>query len=153
GGAAVLSRPRQYRPRRQHLRRAIRIGGIAMRLRLSTLSVGLVLIVLLAGCGSASTTPTNTAAPNATAPPGATTAGSSSGSSTTSSSASSPATTAAANFPPPIPADKQVNIVFYSYNLATAGLGKEATEQLISEFQQKFPNIHVEGRGVPSSDI
>src|SRR5262249_28577774 len=96
GGTAVLSRPRQYRPRRQHLRRAIRIGGIAMRHRLSTLSVGLVLLVLLAGCGSGPTAPTNTAAPNATAPSGATTAGASSASSTTSSaapsSASSPAT-------------------------------------------------------------
>lgn len=59
----------------------------------------------------------------------------------------------AASFPAPIPADKQVAISFANYNAAAAGLGKEATEQLVSEFMQKFPNIKVTIRPVPSTDI
>ncbi len=58
-----------------------------------------------------------------------------------------------AKFPPPIPAGTTVNITFANYNLATAGLGKEATEELISGFMAAHPNIKVEGRAISSNDI
>jgi multiple sugar transport system substrate-binding protein len=56
-------------------------------------------------------------------------------------------------YPEPIPADRQVTISFANYNVATAGPGKDATEQLISEFMQQHPNIKVTFRPVPSPDI
>lgn len=60
--------------------------------------------------------------------------------------AASAGSAATKSFPPPIPADKQMMISFTNYNVASAGLGKEATEQLINEFQQKFPKITRFGR-------
>ncbi len=57
------------------------------------------------------------------------------------------------NYPPPIPAGTTVNIVFESYNLAGAGVGKEGTQQLIDEFNAAHPNIKVEGRGTSSTDL
>jgi multiple sugar transport system substrate-binding protein len=50
---------------------------------------------------------------------------------------------AAANYLPPIPADKQVSIVFANYNVATAGIGKDATVGLVNDFMKQYPNIHV----------
>jgi len=95
-----------------------------MRKSFFPLAVGAIL-VLLSGYGSA--------APATTAPVGT--------------------ASKAASFPPPIPANTPVSIVFENYNLATVGLGKEATEQLIGEFMQKFPNIKVEGRATGSDQI
>jgi multiple sugar transport system substrate-binding protein len=45
--------------------------------------------------------------------------------------------------------DRPVTISFYDYNLATAGLGGDATRELIADFMAQNPNIKVEGVGVP----
>lgn len=54
---------------------------------------------------------------------------------------------------PPIPEDQNVTISFYSYNLASAGIGAEGTQQLIDEFEVLHPNIQIEAVGVPGADI
>ncbi len=54
---------------------------------------------------------------------------------------------------PPLDTRKKVTITFYNYNLASAGIGKEGTLQLINEFMEKHPNITVEGVGVSSGDM
>jgi multiple sugar transport system substrate-binding protein len=46
-----------------------------------------------------------------------------------------------------------VTISFYNYNLATAGLGAQATRDLIRGFMQANPHIRVEGVGVTSTQI
>ncbi|QDZ12700.1 ABC transporter substrate-binding protein [Devosia ginsengisoli] len=48
--------------------------------------------------------------------------------------------------------DQPVTITFYNYNLATAGLGAEATQKLIDEFMEANPNVTVEGIGYSSAD-
>lgn len=48
--------------------------------------------------------------------------------------------------------DQPVTIRFYNYNLATAGLGAEATQKLINEFMAENPNVTVEGVGYSSAD-
>lgn len=48
--------------------------------------------------------------------------------------------------------DKPVTITFYNYNLATAGLGADATQKLINEFMAANPNVTVEGIGYSSAD-
>jgi multiple sugar transport system substrate-binding protein len=53
----------------------------------------------------------------------------------------------------PPPSSEKVTITFYNYNLASAGIGKEATEQLIKEFMEKNPSITVEAVGVSSNDM
>lgn len=60
----------------------------------------------------------------------------------------------AQNTPVAIPAtvDTPVTITFYNYNLATAGLGAEATKKLIAEFMAQNPNITVNGVGYSSAD-
>ena len=60
---------------------------------------------------------------------------------------------APAGLPPKLAANQKVSISFTNYNVATAGLGKEATEQLVSEFNQQFPNVDVQFRAVPSPDL
>ena len=67
--------------------------------------------------------------------------------------AAGPAGAGSASFPPPLAAGQKVTISFTNYNLASAGIGKDATELLLREFAQKFPNITVEPRGVPSPDL
>ncbi|HSW20731.1 MAG TPA: ABC transporter substrate-binding protein [Ramlibacter sp.] len=47
----------------------------------------------------------------------------------------------------------KVTISFYNYNLASAGLGAEATKKLIQDFMAANPNITVEGVAVPSQDM
>ena len=48
---------------------------------------------------------------------------------------------------------RPVTITFYNYNLASAGLGREATLELIANFEAKHPNIKVEGIAAPSNEI
>lgn len=48
--------------------------------------------------------------------------------------------------------DQPVTITFYNYNLATAGLGAEATQKLIDEFMAANPNVTVEGVPYASAD-
>lgn len=48
--------------------------------------------------------------------------------------------------------DKPVTITFYNYNLATAGIGAEATRKLIGEFMQANPNVTVTGIPYSSAD-
>jgi multiple sugar transport system substrate-binding protein len=66
-----------------------------------------------------------------------------------------PATPAAAakSYPPAIPADKQVTILFENYNLASAGLGRDATLEMIDAFQKAHPNIKVETKATDSTKI
>jgi multiple sugar transport system substrate-binding protein len=54
---------------------------------------------------------------------------------------------------PTIPANQTVTIKFASYNYGTPGLGGKGTQQLIDEFQAKFPNIKIDARNVGSADI
>lgn len=46
-----------------------------------------------------------------------------------------------------------VTITFYNYNLASAGIGREATLELIAAFEAANPNIKVEPIGAPSNEI
>ncbi len=48
--------------------------------------------------------------------------------------------------------DQPVTITFYNYNLASAGLGGQATQNLIDEFMAANPNIKVEGVPYASAD-
>jgi multiple sugar transport system substrate-binding protein len=69
-------------------------------------------------------------------------------------SGSSSAPTAVSNgYPPQLRGDQHVSISFTNYNVAQAGIGKEATEQLVNEFMQQHPNIDVQFRPVMSTDI
>ncbi len=49
--------------------------------------------------------------------------------------------------------DKPVTISFYNYNLASAGVGADATKKLIADFMAANPNIKVEGVAVVSSEM
>jgi len=105
-------------------------------------AVGTAMGAILAACGSESpTAPTvTTGGTVATAQPQAITG-------------NTAVTAAKANYPSPLPAGTTVNIVFESYNLATVGIGKDGTQQLIDEFNAAHPNIKVEGRAASSTDI
>ncbi|MEO3385274.1 ABC transporter substrate-binding protein [Mesorhizobium sp. CAU 1741] len=46
-----------------------------------------------------------------------------------------------------------VTISFYNYNLASAGLGREATLELIAAFEKANPMIKIEPVGVPSNEV
>jgi len=64
------------------------------------------------------------------------------------SQAQTAAATAAATqtaYPPTLAPDQKVSINFYSYNLSSAGIGADGTNQLISEFEALHPNITVQG--------
>jgi multiple sugar transport system substrate-binding protein len=60
---------------------------------------------------------------------------------------------AAGHYLPPLPADKQVTIAFENYNLASAGIGRDATLKMLDEFQQQHPNIKVETKGTGSDNM
>jgi multiple sugar transport system substrate-binding protein len=51
------------------------------------------------------------------------------------------------------PSTTPVTITYYNYNLASAGIGAEATRELIAEFMAAYPHIKVEGVPVPSGQI
>lgn len=55
----------------------------------------------------------------------------------------------------PIPAtvDRPVTISYYNYNLASTGIGAEATKRLIAQFQAANPNIKVEAVGANSAEL
>ena len=53
----------------------------------------------------------------------------------------------------PAAVDKPVTITFYNYNLASAGIGADATKQMLNEFMAANPNIKVNGVGVPAQDM
>ena len=46
-----------------------------------------------------------------------------------------------------------VTITFYNYNLASAGIGREATLELIAMFEKANPMIKVEPIGAPSNEV
>jgi multiple sugar transport system substrate-binding protein len=48
--------------------------------------------------------------------------------------------------------DQPVTITFYNYNLASAGLGAEATQKLIDQFMAANPNVTVVGTPYSSAD-
>ena len=52
----------------------------------------------------------------------------------------------------PAAIDKPVTITFYNYNLASAGIGAEATRKLIAEFMAANPKITVQGVPYSSAD-
>lgn len=60
-----------------------------------------------------------------------------------------------AAFAQAIPAtiDAPVEITFYNYNLASAGIGADGTRKLIAEFEAANPNIKVNAIGVPSPEM
>ena len=49
--------------------------------------------------------------------------------------------------------DDKVTIRFYNYNLASAGMGRDATVEMIDSFRAANPNITVEGVPVPSPEM
>lgn len=53
----------------------------------------------------------------------------------------------------PATIDAPVEITFYNYNLATAGIGADATKSLIAEFEAANPLIKVNGVGVPGQEM
>ena len=53
----------------------------------------------------------------------------------------------------PATVDKPVTITFYSYNLATAGIGAEATKKMVAEFMAGHPNVTVNAVGVNGLDL
>lgn len=67
--------------------------------------------------------------------------------------ASAPGASAAVSYPPALRPDQKVTISFTNYNLASAGIGKEATELLLREFAEKFPNITVEPRPAEATTL
>jgi multiple sugar transport system substrate-binding protein len=52
----------------------------------------------------------------------------------------------------PAAVDQPVTITFYNYNLASAGIGADATNKLINEFMAAYPNVTVEGVPYSSAD-
>ncbi len=54
---------------------------------------------------------------------------------------------------PPLPADQQVTIVFEGYNLASAGIGRDATLQMLENFEALYPNITVETKATGAQEI
>src|ERR1700730_11885806 len=59
----------------------------------------------------------------------------------------------APTYPPPLPADEQVTITFEDYNLASAGIGREATLKMLDEFHQQHPNITVEPKATADQQM
>jgi multiple sugar transport system substrate-binding protein len=73
------------------------------------------------------------------------------GASTLAASTFAPAHSFAQRIAPP--SNAPVSISYYNYNLASAGIGAEATKELIAEFTAAQPNVKVEGVPVSSGQI
>src|SRR4051794_32643832 len=71
--------------------------------------------------------------------------------------ASDPAGGAAASksaaYLPPLQTDRQITIKFENYNLASAGLGRDATLEMIASFEAAHPNIKVETKATGSEEM
>jgi multiple sugar transport system substrate-binding protein len=59
----------------------------------------------------------------------------------------------AASYLAPLAADKQVSITFENYNLASAGIGRDATLKMLDEFGKQHPNINVETKATSSDNM
>jgi ABC-type glycerol-3-phosphate transport system substrate-binding protein len=64
-----------------------------------------------------------------------------------------PGKPAASAYLAPLPADKQVTIKFENYNLASAGLGRDATLEMIASFEAAHPNVKVETKATGSEEM
>ena len=53
----------------------------------------------------------------------------------------------------PATVDEPVTITYYNYNLAAAGMGADATRQMIADFEAANPNITVNAVGVQSTEM
>jgi multiple sugar transport system substrate-binding protein len=65
----------------------------------------------------------------------------------------SPPSSGAAALPAPLAADQQVTITFEDYNLASAGIGRDATLKMLDEFHQQHPNITVEAKATTDQQM
>lgn len=54
---------------------------------------------------------------------------------------------------PPLPTDRQITIKFENYNLASAGLGRDATLEMIASFEAAHPNVKVETKATGSEEM
>jgi multiple sugar transport system substrate-binding protein len=73
-----------------------------------------------------------------------------------SAAASQPAASSQASssaYLPPLPTDRQITIRFENYNLASAGLGRDATLKMIADFEARFPNVKVETKATGAQEI
>jgi multiple sugar transport system substrate-binding protein len=52
-----------------------------------------------------------------------------------------------------VTSDKPVTITFENYNLASAGIGRDATLKMLQEFQDQHPNITVETKATGSDNM
>src|ERR1700730_6019258 len=64
-----------------------------------------------------------------------------------------PATGGAPTYPAPLAADQQITISFENYNLASAGIGREATLKMLDEFHQQHPKITVETKATADQQM
>jgi multiple sugar transport system substrate-binding protein len=96
----------------------------------------LVCALLLTGCGDPTSSPVATSATT-------TSVGTSTIATGTGTTAAAKATTSA----------QPVTLRFEGYNYGTPGLGGQGMQMIIDEFQVKYPNIKIEAKNVPSTDI
>jgi multiple sugar transport system substrate-binding protein len=54
---------------------------------------------------------------------------------------------------PPLPTDRHITIRFENYNLASAGLGRDATLEMIASFEAAHPNVKVETKATGSEEM
>src|SRR6187399_543530 len=117
---------------RRRGRRAGRTGGVNVRFARPCRWLLSILALLTAAC--------NPTPPTATAP-------------ATGPTSAAPGKPAASAYLAPLPADKQVTIKFENYNLASAGLGRDATLEMIASFEAAHPNVKVETKATGSEEM
>jgi multiple sugar transport system substrate-binding protein len=64
-----------------------------------------------------------------------------------------PASQAKPSYLAPLPTDRQITIKFENYNLASAGLGRDATLEMIASFEAAHPNVKVETKATGSEEM